>query len=276
MDLATKVEPKSEPVSELEEKKSVQPKKKIKMDKTEDKVWLVKIPKTLAEKWEAFSDAGHQLATMKHKAAIGEKPEEITLHIPNATWSEDIPKNYQLKVSNKGTKNSYVFTENEQGEAEEIFGTVFHEAQCTPIMDKEYRDFLKKKSKINEVKQKPVRTVKKMDEKEERKILFIGGSLKSQKETTNFSTAKKKIKTQDKNERMDRDDLINILFQLFSEEDYFSFKSLVERTKQPQQFLKEVLNDICILNKRGPYKQEYGLKPEFKSKKVEAEEEEEE
>jgi len=31
-----------------------------------------------------------------------------------------------------------------------------------------------------------------------------------------------------------------------------------------QQFLKEILNDLCVYNKRGPHQGTHELKPEYK------------
>jgi transcription initiation factor TFIIF subunit beta len=65
---------------------------------------------------------------------------------------------------------------------------------------------------------------------------------------------------------MPRNELMDLLFAAFDKFPYWSFKGIVEHTNQPNQYLKEVLGDICILNKRGPYAGNYQLKPEFKQR----------
>ena len=41
-------------------------------------------------------------------------------------------------------------------------------------------------------------------------------------------------------------------------------KGLKERTRQPESFLKECLDSIAILIKKGPYTSKYSLRPEYK------------
>lgn len=69
----------------------------------------------------------------------------------------------------------------------------------------------------------------------------------------------------DKRQRIPREDLENMVFKLFESKAYWSLKELTESTDQPVSFLKEVLNDICTLHRRGKYKSKYELKPEYKT-----------
>ncbi|ANB11065.1 transcription factor IIF subunit TFG2 [Sugiyamaella lignohabitans] len=64
--------------------------------------------------------------------------------------------------------------------------------------------------------------------------------------------------------RIPKNELLDLLFKLFEEYDYWSLKGLRERTKQPETYLKEVLDTMAILIKKGPYAMKYTLKPEFK------------
>jgi transcription initiation factor TFIIF subunit beta len=41
-------------------------------------------------------------------------------------------------------------------------------------------------------------------------------------------------------------------------------KGLREVTNQPEAYLKEVLEEIAIMNRSGPYNGKWSLKPEFK------------
>ena len=78
---------------------------------------------------------------------------------------------------------------------------------------------------------------------------------------------------------MDKEELVNELCNLFERQTYYDYNSLARATNQPQNWLKEVLNDLCIYNKRGPHKVfgkererecnvlkgEYCLKPEYRT-----------
>lgn len=67
--------------------------------------------------------------------------------------------------------------------------------------------------------------------------------------------------------RIPRNELLDLLFRLFEEYDYWTMKGLRERTKQPESYLKEVLDTMAVLIKKGPYAMKYSLKPEFKQVK---------
>lgn len=47
---------------------------------------------------------------------------KVTLHIPDAEWTRDIPKNYNLNFTQMAPVNEFIFTENERGQAVEIAG----------------------------------------------------------------------------------------------------------------------------------------------------------
>lgn len=70
---------------------------------------------------------------------------------------------------------------------------------------------------------------------------------------------------------MPRNELMDMLFAAFERYPYWSFKGLLEHTKQPAQYLREILSEICILNKQGPYASNYQLKPEYKHRPSAAE-----
>lgn len=53
--------------------------------------------------------------------------------------------------------------------------------------------------------------------------------------------------------RLPRNQLLDLLFQLFREQPRWSFKPLRERTQQPEVYLKEVLNEIAVLHRSGEH-----------------------
>ncbi|MCO5551439.1 hypothetical protein L7F22_004942 [Adiantum nelumboides] len=63
--------------------------------------------------------------------------------------------------------------------------------------------------------------------------------------------------------RIERGVLEDLVFKLFEQQPYWTLKQLVGETQQPEAFLKEVMSEICIYNKRGPNQGKYELKPEF-------------
>ena len=63
--------------------------------------------------------------------------------------------------------------------------------------------------------------------------------------------------------RMPRNELLDMLFNLFKEQPYWGLKPLRERTQQPEAYLKEVLNDVATLHRSGEHNGSWELKALF-------------
>lgn len=65
--------------------------------------------------------------------------------------------------------------------------------------------------------------------------------------------------------RIEKSELLDLLFPLFEQAPYWNVRTLGEHTRQPQTYLKEVLADIAVNVRAGPYAGMWTLKPEFKA-----------
>ncbi|EIE27582.1 winged helix DNA-binding domain-containing protein [Coccomyxa subellipsoidea C-169] len=65
--------------------------------------------------------------------------------------------------------------------------------------------------------------------------------------------------------RMEKDDLENLLFRLFERQSRWNFIQLQKETDQPAVWLKEVLGEVAVLNKRGPNANLWELKKEYRA-----------
>ena len=63
---------------------------------------------------------------------------------------------------------------------------------------------------------------------------------------------------------MPREALIDVLFAAFERYQFWNLRGITDYSNQPMAWLREVLNDIAIYHKRGPHKNMYELKPEYK------------
>ncbi|ESW97423.1 hypothetical protein KL918_001036 [Ogataea parapolymorpha] len=73
--------------------------------------------------------------------------------------------------------------------------------------------------------------------------------------------------------RMDREHLMKVLFNLFNEYDYWTLKGIREKTNQPEAYLKDCLENIAVMERKGTYALKYRLKDEYKkSREVERKE----
>ncbi|KAI9312405.1 transcription initiation factor IIF, beta subunit-domain-containing protein [Dichotomocladium elegans] len=244
----------------------------LKLDSADTKVWLVKVPKFLAEKWRAVDQDNVNLGSIRiYSEPPPGRSSAISLVLPENEQS-NIIKEYMIHIPPAEVTNKFVFTESENGgksAAKMISGTVHHECTATPTQMDQYRGIMRKRVRDAET---PNRSVQEFERNGS--SLFVPGASSSLANTgfSDFTPAKKpKTDNKEKATRMPRNELMDKLFTAFERYPYWSFKGLLEHTKQPSQYLKEVLSEICILNKRGPYASNYQLKPEYKQRPSEAE-----
>ncbi|KAJ3240150.1 hypothetical protein HDU78_002483 [Chytriomyces hyalinus] len=198
-------------------------------------------------------------------------PQRITLHLPkDAAWAETIPKNYQLRINPTDSINSSVFVTTEAQDAVTAFAaTVFRDAVVTPVMDDQYREIMKQRQLTESNKRKSVELLGNKDAKNARRIQStLGGDVS--RSVINISKSELarttgNFKDLEKRERMPRQDLIEILINLFNEHHYWSLKNLMERTAQPQTWLKEVLSEVAVIVRKGNYNGLYELKSELQA-----------
>ncbi|GAB5589447.1 hypothetical protein Unana1_04347 [Umbelopsis nana] len=212
------------------------------------KIWLVKVPNFLAEKWKNADQDSMNLGTVK-------------LVLPENEMTADIPKEYSIKIPSGEVENKYVFASNSHGAATRVVGKIHHECHVSPANWKTYRDIMRKR--VYEA-DRPVRSVQVLGQNSQ--PIFAPGASSGMpaSDFSSFIPSKKPRVDKEKATRMPRNELMDMLFAAFERYPYWSLKGIVEHTRQPMQYLKEILGEICILNKRGPYTSMYQLKAEYK------------
>ncbi|KAI9327741.1 transcription initiation factor IIF, beta subunit-domain-containing protein [Zopfochytrium polystomum] len=249
-------------------------------------VWLVKVPSFVAERWTA-ANARHaqqrgeaagepeELGTLRVERVPGEPAEKakFTLRLPAAApWANDIPLDYTLRMVNYRPQRTYVLSEDGSGRARAVVGRVHHETALTPIVDERYRSIMRARAASASLKRKNIVTI---DEKETKKSWRIGAANHAVEEGIALGAKKpgsssggpggssSSSSALDKRERLPKGELLTQLLDAFAEYPYWTFKGLQERTAQPQAWLKEVIADVLVLVKSGPYHGHYCLRPEL-------------
>ncbi|KAI7857493.1 transcription initiation factor IIF, beta subunit-domain-containing protein [Circinella umbellata] len=240
----------------------------LKLDNADTKVWLVKVPKFLANKWKQVDEDNVNLGSIRiYNEAPPGRSSAISLVLPESD-TDPIPHEYSIHIPQGEVMNKYVFSQSEHG-VKSINGTVHHECSATPTQFEPYRGIMRKRVLDAGT---PQRTVQVLGQNNQ--PVFVPGASNAM-QSTGFSdfiqSKKQKTDNKEKATRMPRNELMDVLFAAFERYPYWSFKGIVEHTKQPSQYLKEVLQEICILNKRGPYASNYQLKPEYKQRPSAAE-----
>lgn len=293
------------------------------------KIWLVRLPKFLAEKWRDRTKLhGQQLG----KIRINNTDNSIQLLLNEDEDNVDIPHTYDLELTKKEVNNEYIFTEQnlkkyqkfareleanpelqrktflKKQEREEelkkkqqqlrrkynkkrfqnrtmtdrdgrdryipyvktipkktaVAGKVYHECQVMPsIDDPNYNLIVEHRRQIVRNVHKPTVTV--LDQTPGVTMSNAGMSMRS--DTSKFLKVGKEKKNSARAIRLPKKELLDLLFKLFDEYDYWSLKGLKERTRQPEAYLKESLEQVAMLVKKGPYALKYTLKSEYKKLK---------
>lgn len=68
--------------------------------------------------------------------------------------------------------------------------------------------------------------------------------------------------------RMPRNQLYDLIFQLFRSPTRWGIKPLRERTQQPEAYLKEVLSEVAFLHRSGEHNGLWELRDNFKDQAV--------
>ncbi|ORX54747.1 transcription initiation factor IIF, beta subunit [Piromyces finnis] len=237
----------------------------LKMDNADRKVWLVKVPKFLFDKWSSVTEEGIDYGKLKIKNSSNTKSGiDVTLELDDR-FSQDLPKNYKLQFTNYSPKfgviptNEYIFTDNGKGAGVSIEGVVHNEATISPIVDEYYKRIMNSRTEAATKHKRQTQILTVENEKRAHRLTSYNGN--------SFAAQSKHKKTvQEKRERLPRDEVRRILFEAYEKYDNYNFKGLMEITNQPQSYLKEILAEIAVLNKRGPAVGTWQLKPEYRKK----------
>ncbi|KAH7408428.1 transcription initiation factor IIF [Phaeosphaeria sp. MPI-PUGE-AT-0046c] len=103
-------------------------------------------------------------------------------------------------------------------------------------------------------------------------------NITTDKDVTNYNTLQKRFDSfikpttkaksqQNKAARVSREDLIDMLHSAFDEFQYWPMKALKARTKQPEQYLKDILGEIAQLVKSGPFASTWQRNPFFNAQR---------
>ncbi|GAB4839443.1 hypothetical protein Ancab_028965 [Ancistrocladus abbreviatus] len=233
--------------------------------KADRSVWLMKCPLVISKSWQtrAASNDPHPVAkvVLSLDPLRSEDPSalEFTMEM---IGNESGPRSYSLNMF-KDFVPLCVFSENNQGRVA-VEGKVEHKFDMKPHNEnfEEYGRLCRERTNKSMIKNRQIQVIDNDRGAHMRPMPGMVGLV--------AANAKDKKKTQPvkaadmKRTRRDRGELQDIMFKLFERQPNWALKQLVQETDQPAQFLKEILNELCVYNKRGANQGTYELKPEYK------------
>ncbi|KAJ4702032.1 putative Transcription initiation factor IIF subunit beta [Melia azedarach] len=232
--------------------------------KADRSVWLMKCPLVVGKSWQ--SHAASQDSQPVAKVILSLDPlqsddMQFTMEM-TSTDGANMPKSYSLNMFKDFVPMS-VFSETSQGKVA-MEGKVEHKFDMKPHEKniEEYGRLCRERTNRSMIKNRQIQVIDNDHGVHMRPMPGMVGLISS------TSKDKKKpapVKQSDvKRTRRDRGELEDIMFKLFERQPNWALKQLVQETDQPAQFLKEILNELCVYNKRGTNQGTYELKPEYK------------
>ncbi|KAI3513262.1 hypothetical protein L1887_20591 [Cichorium endivia] len=235
--------------------------------RAERSVWLMKCPLVVAKSWQSIPPDSQQNLSKVVVSLDPLHPEDpSSLQFSMEMAGADIPnmpKSYSLNMF-KDFVPMCIFSEANQGKVA-TEGKVEHKFDMKPHNKnmEEYRKMCRERTNKSMVKNRQIQVIDNDRGMHMRPMPGMIGLI-----STNSKEKKKAaapVKGPDvKRTRRDRGELEDIMFKLFERQPNWALKQLVIETDQPAQFLKEILNDLCVYNKRGTNQGTYELKPEYK------------
>ncbi|XP_072321885.1 general transcription factor IIF subunit 2 isoform X2 [Eucyclogobius newberryi] len=239
-------------------------------------VWLVKVPKYLSQQWAKASGRGEVGKIRICKKGNMGKPEVTFTLNEELTVIDGIdtvaaPREHPFTMQTVGGQTLAVFTETPSGQSEErsdgsslgssagpdkvaLEGMVVQRAECRPVVSASYMRL--KKLQIKE-SSKPARLSKHLEK-------AVTNNYKPVANHANNLEYERRKKEEGKRARADKQQVLDMLFSAFEKHQYYNIKDLVDITKQPVIYLKEILRDIGIYNMKGTHKNTWELKPEYR------------
>ncbi|CAO2197445.1 unnamed protein product [Urochloa humidicola] len=245
-------------------------------------VWLMKCPTVVSRAWQEAAAAATTTSNPETGGANpnpnpvvakvilsldplrDDQPPKFKMEMAQSN-NGNTPKSYSLKMYDDFVPMS-IFSESNQGKYA-CEGKVGHKFDMKPHSENlaEYGKLCRERTTKSMAKPRRVEVL--VDDYGNRMRPMPGlpmpGLVRPIPSTTNTKD-KKKQPFEMKRTRRDRTEMENILFKLFERQPNWSLKHLIQETDQPEQFLKEILNDLCVYNKRGPNQGTHELKPEYK------------
>ncbi|XP_046886662.1 general transcription factor IIF subunit 2-like isoform X3 [Hypomesus transpacificus] len=220
-------------------------------------VWLVKVPKYLSQQWAKASGRGEvgklRIGKNQGKAEVSFTLNEELTVIDGIDKTVRAPRDHPFTMQSVGGQTLAVFTESSSDKIA-LEGVVVQRAECRPAVSENYMRL--KRMQIEE-SSKPVRLSQQLDKAVTNNYKPVANH------SYNLEYDRKK-KEEGKRARADKQQVLDILFSAFEKHQYYNIKDLVDITKQPVIYLKEILRDIGIYNVKGTHKNTWELRPEYR------------
>ena len=221
--------------------------KEVNLELTEQKVWLVKVPKFVAEAWEA-SEEGTEVATL---TPGGKGDWKLTLDPATNPVLSDLVLRERKTATDLAVFSSTASSFSDL-KSLAVEGKVSSMVDCMPAPDDKNYFRLKERALTR-------------PKREARKTIQLTGPPPPIHNMSSKPTEDHRRRKRGRGGRS-RDaweDVTERLFALFERHQYYRIKDLADLTSQPEAYIKLILEDIGKYNSSGPHRATWQLKAEY-------------
>lgn len=250
-------------------KSKIFPLQTVNAQNAEQALWLVKVPRYVHE---AFQSNQAEVAMLEfQKPTPGSNLPNFKLKLNQKVLKglkDPIPATYDVKTRLVEGQSLFYYGQDEpematsvknlHTPAMNIHGHISHRLDVRPVMNDDYMQI--KKHQIGKALV-PKRVCKPMPTSASAR--YLPGTSHQKAVTVTVDPIKKK----ETYVRGDAETVRKMLFAAFERFDYYNFADLQSITKQPSQFLKEILVEICDYCTKYPHKFTWCLKEDYKQAK---------
>uniref|UniRef100_A0A3Q2WDS3 General transcription factor IIF subunit 2 n=1 Tax=Haplochromis burtoni TaxID=8153 RepID=A0A3Q2WDS3_HAPBU len=206
-------------------------------------VWLVKVPKYLSQQWAKATGRGEVGKLRICKYVSFTLNEELTVIDGIEDKTVSAPREHPFTMQSVGGQTLAVFTETSSGDFLFSSTTAFSLLSTSLLQIEE--------------SSKPARLSQQLEK-------AVTNNYKPVANHDYNREYERKKKEEGKRARADKQQVLDMLFSAFEKHQYYNIKDLVDITKQPVIYLKEILRDIGIYNVKGTHKNTWELRPEYR------------
>ncbi|KAI4292591.1 transcription initiation factor TFIIF subunit beta [Pancytospora philotis] len=214
-------------------------------------MWIAKMPKYLAEKIMLAAD---ELTVGTLSIDRGPSSTTFGIQLADCFGEMAIPIEHIIDVRDR-KQSMYIVKDTPDGFTVE--GNVNKECFIRPVTNQRYLEY-KRAQRVAEENAESVKVIDYFSE------IRRGERYGSYREIDAQARKRKQMLQDKKRERLDKQDVYNMIFNAYERRELWTVKDLADYTGQPVAYIQELISDICVLNKKD-HKNSYELKPEYKN-----------
>ncbi|KDP25732.1 hypothetical protein JCGZ_23953 [Jatropha curcas] len=232
--------------------------------RAEKAVWLMKCPALVSRslKNPTLDDPSRPVAKVvlsidPLNSGDDNSSRQFTMELAD-NESGNAPKSYSMDMSEDFIPMS-VFSESSQGKVS-VEGKILFKFDMRPHSEnlENYAKICRERTKKYMTKGRQIQVIDNDTGSHMRPMpLFIASTPNEKKKPPAKATDTKRT-------RRDRGEMEDIMFKLFERQSNWTLRQLIQETDQPEQFLKDILKELCVYNNKGTNQGSYELKPEYK------------